>query len=133
MSALERLERTVTFRAWCNGREIDSTDLRWSESFTEAENNVAPLTQHKAFVCIQRSDHYGYSFVWFYTVKKSTKRGRWRAAHDGGRKVFEGNLELVKVGEMTFDAFAPRRPFDALRDSPVTALQPHDGKVIEHG
>lgn len=125
------LSRATEFRAWCDGREIESTDLRWSESFTEAEDFAAPLTSHKAFVVIERIDPRGYSFVSFYTVKKSTKRGVWREAYNGGRKVFVGNLELVRIGEMTMDAFEPRRPFDALRDSPLSAAQPHDAVEIE--
>lgn len=107
--------RAVTFRAWTGNREIINPALQEAATWKEAEDAAAPDTAHKAFVSILRTDPH-MQLVRFYTVKKSATKGEWRSAYDGGRKVFEGRLELKEVGELLVDAFEPKRPFDALKD-----------------
>lgn len=57
--------------------------------------------------------------LWLYAVKRSTKKGTWRAAYDGGRKVFVGKLEPKLICETAMASFAPVEAFDALRDNPT--------------
>lgn len=107
--------RAVTFRAWNGNREIINPALQEAATWKEAEDAAAPDAAHKAFISILRTDPH-MQLVRFYMVKRSTKNGQWRAAYDGGRKVFEGNLELKEVGELIVDDFAPSRLFDAIKD-----------------
>jgi hypothetical protein len=124
-------QRAVQFRAWCNGVPCGNNyGLNWAHTWHEAEQAVAPLTKHKAFVAIERCD-ISMRHVRFYTVKKSTTKFNARQAYDGAYTVREGRLELVQAGGMEMESFEPRRPFDALCDSPVSGAQPGDPVVIE--
>lgn len=58
--------------------------------------------------------------LWQFTIRRSTRNGTWRAATDGGRRVFVGNLEPKLICETALaSAFAPVLRFDAFRDDAV--------------
>lgn len=58
--------------------------------------------------------------VHVYLIKKSSTKGFWRDAYDGGRKLFEGKLEPTLISRFAVNpGFDPVRPFDAFHDDPV--------------
>jgi hypothetical protein len=93
------------------------------ETLKEAQDQaVAAVCWNRGeALAIQHShDGAGKHTLWLYSIKQSTKRGRWRAAHDGGRPVFVGNFEPHLIAKTALAVpFAPVEPFDAFRDDPV--------------
>lgn len=114
-------ERAVTFRAWRDNREVvNCPGLDDAQTFEEAINAVAPGSPHKSAVSVLLDDAArGRRQLNVYQIKKSSKRGHWRAAYDGGRPVFEAEMEGHLVMSIPVDAFEPTRLFDAFRDDPV--------------
>lgn len=58
--------------------------------------------------------------LWQFRVTRSTRKGFWRAATDGGRPVFVGKMEAKLFAQVSLAAaFEPVLRFDALRDDAV--------------
>jgi hypothetical protein len=115
--------RAETWTAWRLGeRESLPIDLGQPETLDDAlMAAMGRATDAGQIIAIQRS-HAGrrQHTLWQFRVTRSTKKGTWRAATDGGRPVFVGKLEAKLLCEVALAApFAPVEPFDAFRDDPV--------------
>jgi hypothetical protein len=115
--------RAETWSAWRLGeRESLPIDLGQPETLDDALlAAMGRVTDSGQIVAIQHS-HAGrrQHTLWQFRVTRSTKKGTWRAATDGGRPVFVGKLEAKLLCEVALAApFAPVEPFDAFRDDPV--------------
>lgn len=126
-------ERTVTFRAWCGTVPIEDCDgLTQAESFEEAIAAALPHSVHKSVVSVLREDAgRNEREVRFYRIKQSTKNGYWRAAYDGGRKVFVGNLEPVLIHALPMLAFEPKPPFRVTRETTHAEIVGIDPNLVE--
>ena len=112
--------RAVTFKAWCGNRPMRG--LEGALEFADALNGClsANSVPHKSVLTILREDAgRREKELRFYQIKQSTKRGTWRDAYDGGRKVFVGNLEPHLLHALAVREFEPVEAFDAFRDDPV--------------
>jgi hypothetical protein len=115
--------RAETWSAWRLGeRESLPIDLGAAETLDEALlAAMGRVTDSGQIVAIQHS-HAGrrQHTLWQFRVTRSTKKGTWRAATDGGRPVFVGKLEAKLLCKTALAApFEPVEPFDAFRDDPV--------------
>jgi hypothetical protein len=123
--------RAETWAAWRLGeRESLPIDLGQPETLDDALlAAMGRVTDSGQIVAIQHS-HAGrrQHTLWQFRVTRSTKRGVWRDATNGGRPVFVGKLEPKLLCEVALAApFAPVLPFDAFRDDPVGV----DRSVVE--
>jgi hypothetical protein len=123
--------RAETWAAWRLGeRESLPIDLGAAETLDDALlAAMGRVTDSGQIVAIQHS-HAGrrQHTLWQFRVTRSTKKGTWRPAYDGGRPVFVGKLEPKLLCEVAMAApFAPVEPFDAFRDDPVGV----DRSVVE--
>jgi hypothetical protein len=123
--------RAETWTAWRLGeRESLPIDLGQPETLDDALlAAMGRVTDSGQIVAIQHS-HAGrrQHTLWQFRVTRSTKKGTWRPAYDGGRPVFVGKLEPKLLCEVAMAApFAPVEPFDAFRDDPVGV----DRSVVE--
>lgn len=132
--------RAVTFQAWFNsvpvtadwGHEAAEKGLVLALTIQEAVAAVEPFASHKAFVSIRKIDSgRNKQVAWFFTAKKSTRKGRWRDALDGGPRVFEGKIELHCVGEMEVNAFEPTPPFRVTRETTHAEIVGHDLTLVD--
>jgi hypothetical protein len=122
-AATASLQRAETWAAWRLGeRESLPIDLGQPETLDDAlMAAMGRVTDSGQVIAIQRSHAgRGKHTLWQFRVTRSTKKGTWRAATDGGRPVFVGKLEPKLLCEVALAApFAPVLPFDAFRDDPV--------------
>lgn len=123
--------RAITVKAWIgNAPVIDCPALDEAQDAQQAIAAVAPRSHHKAVVSVLFENAVTREMTLsLYRIRKSTVKGRWRDALDGGRPVFEGKLEPDLLATIPMTAFAPKPPFDAFRDDPVGA--PRD--IVEVG
>jgi hypothetical protein len=120
--------RAETWTAWRLGeRESYPLDLGQPETLDDAlMAAMGRATDAGQIVAIQRS-HAGSRkhTLWQFKTSRSTKKGTWRDAYDGGRRVFVGKLEAkLIVGPVALAApFAPVEPADVLADPVGRDLQ----------
>lgn len=116
--------RADEWRAWRLGeRESDEVALNAPETLNETVRQaLVGLCWHSRDVLAVQYRHSGLGkiMLWQFAIRRSTKRGTWRAAYDGGRKVFVGALEPKLICETALAApFTPVLRFDAFRDDAV--------------
>lgn len=125
-------ERTTTFRAWVQDREIEGcTALAEAETFEEAIDAVLPWASHKQNVSILRHDAARREkLLHVYTIKRESQR-KWRTDPVTRVPVAYRKEYPVLIHTMAMDAFEPARPFDAFRDDAVGV----DRSIVEvrHG
>jgi hypothetical protein len=112
-----------SWSAWRLGeRESDALPLNAPNTLDEAVHQAltAIAFQPKDTLAVLYT-HAGRNrrTLWLYAIKRSRKRGTLRAATDGGRKVFVGNLEPVLTLQTEVASFAPILRFDAFKDDPT--------------
>lgn len=123
--------RAITFSAWIGSNPVDNcAALNRAADFDEAEEAISGRLVKGVFISILRHDAgQDTKRARFYLAKENRRKGHYRAAYDGGRKVFVPAVELKLIFEMPMSEFQPKRPFDALLDDPVGV----DRALIEGG
>lgn len=133
-------ERAVTFRAWFNSVPVtadwehDTAEayLRHAVTADEAIAAITPFAGPKCFVSVLEDDAgRNRKIVRFYRIQKSTTKGWWRDALDGGRKVWEGALVAKPIDAMQVNAYEPTPPFRVTRETTHVEIVGIDRTLVE--
>lgn len=123
LNCLEAAQRPAampseTYSAWlASGIAVD---LGAPASLDAAADLTAQRAGAKGAFFILRTTREGRRYLHSYTVKRSTKRGGYRAAYDNTHaKVFEGNLEAVPAGMIQVYGFTPVEPWQWTAADPI--------------
>lgn len=112
----------VSFKAWTVGTTgiAYPADLPGDIETPDQAATMAGAIHKDSVIVLHTNDALRFEkrhTVSIYTVKRSTKKGTWRAAYDGGRPVFVGNLEAHLVTRFNVAAgFSPIEPPDCIAD-----------------
>lgn len=130
---VEKLRRAVRFEAWRDNRPVeDCPELDNCDTLDEAAALLAGCSPKGAVLTVLMADAgRGEKIVAFYKVQVSTKRGRWRAAYDGGRDVWEGSRVAKLIHSLPVHLFKPVEPFRVTRDTTVAQIVGVDPTVVE--